>query len=192
MIKEFFKNKKGFTLVETLVAITIFTMSILALLSVLSQSISSTNYAKRKTVATYLAQEGIEYMRNLRDTYVLYSSDASTGWTNFNNKLSATASNCQCYFDDSSVSFVDTSMPITDLNFTLCPFAVCPNLLYDSWTGKYGYTATGTTIDSGYARRITIIKPSPNETKIFSTVFWTQGSGTQSVTFSESLFNWVE
>src|SRR3989344_5745995 len=71
---------KGFTLVETLVAISIFTTSILALLVILSGSISNTNYAKQKMVATYLAQEGIEYARNLRNNAFLFS----TGWGNFN------------------------------------------------------------------------------------------------------------
>ncbi|KKR70692.1 MAG: putative membrane protein [Candidatus Nomurabacteria bacterium GW2011_GWB1_40_7] len=83
-MKLFFKkvNKlsKGFTLIETLVAISIFTMSILAMFSVLAQSISDTGYAKKKMTATYLAQEGIEYARNLRDNAVL----SGAGWDSFN------------------------------------------------------------------------------------------------------------
>ena len=62
------QKNKAFTLIETLVAISIFTMSILGLLSVLASGISNTNYAKQKVAATYLAQEGIEYVRNLRDS----------------------------------------------------------------------------------------------------------------------------
>jgi hypothetical protein len=31
-----------------------------------------------------------------------------------------------------------------------------------------------------------------DEVRILSTVSWTQGSGSYSVTFSENLFNWVE
>jgi Tfp pilus assembly protein PilV len=80
------KFSKGFTLVETLVSISIFTVSILGLLSILSQGISDTGYAKQKMIAAYLAQEGIEYVRNMRDTYVLYDSvDAQTGWNKFIN-----------------------------------------------------------------------------------------------------------
>ena len=75
-MKKFFQQKnkglacrsmaEGFTLVETLVAISIFTMSILALLVILTQGIANTNYAKHKITASYLAQEGIEYARNVR------------------------------------------------------------------------------------------------------------------------------
>ena len=82
-MKLFFKkvNKNGgFTLVETLVAIAIFTASILAVMAVLANSISDTNYAKKKMTAAYLAQEGIEYVRNKRDTNMLFSVN---GWEEF-------------------------------------------------------------------------------------------------------------
>ncbi len=73
----FVKQNKGFTLVETLVGLLIFTLTIMASMSVLGSSISSTNYAKQKIVAEYLAQEGIEYVRNQRDNYILFVSNGS-------------------------------------------------------------------------------------------------------------------
>ena len=81
MIK-FCKNKKesGFTLIETLIAISIFSISIVTLMTVLSSGISDINYAKKKITATYLAQEGIEYARNQRDNYFLSST---TEWNDF-------------------------------------------------------------------------------------------------------------
>ncbi|OGI95347.1 hypothetical protein A2917_02160 [Candidatus Nomurabacteria bacterium RIFCSPLOWO2_01_FULL_42_17] len=84
MIKLFKKNNGGFTLVETLVALSIFTVSLLGIMSVLASGISNTNYSKQKIIAGYLAQEGIEYVRNLRDTAVLYDADgAQAGWSSF-------------------------------------------------------------------------------------------------------------
>jgi Tfp pilus assembly protein PilV len=78
------QKNNGFTLVETLVAVSIFTMSILGLLIVLSGGISDTSYAKKKIIASYLAQEGIEYARNMRDTAVLYNATSPQGgWNNF-------------------------------------------------------------------------------------------------------------
>lgn len=82
------QKNRAFTLVETLVAISIFSVSILGLMSVLASGISNTNYAKQKTMASYLAQEGIEYVRNLRDNAILYQQGAG-GWNSFkgsNNK----------------------------------------------------------------------------------------------------------
>ncbi len=84
MQKLFINKKSGFTLVETLVSISIFTMSILGLMSILASSISNTSYVKQKITAEYLAQEGIEYVRNLRDNAVLYDvGGAQAGWDVF-------------------------------------------------------------------------------------------------------------
>jgi len=196
---KFNKFDRGFTLVETLVAIAIFSVSIIGLMSVLSSGISSTNYAKERMIATYLAQEGIEYMRNMRDTYVLYdATDSQTGWDSFNSKVVPAPNNlCAsangCYFDDQNVDYTNHSQSVwkNSLSITACNSS-CPTLLYDSSTGKYGYAASPTTTDSGFIRKISIVQPSSNETKISSTVSWTQGSGVYNITFSESLFNWIE
>ncbi|HEV7424439.1 MAG TPA: prepilin-type N-terminal cleavage/methylation domain-containing protein [Candidatus Paceibacterota bacterium] len=188
---KFFKqnNNSGFTLVETLVAISIFSTSIIAMLSVLTSGIANTNYAKEKMVAAYLAQEGIEYMRNMRDTFVLYDAGgAQTGWNNFNSKVVGASCNGVngCYFNADNIF---TTPPTTDPNaLTLCSGS-CPPLNYDGNTGKYNYT-TGSA--SGFVRRIIITSISANQTRILTTVAWIQGSGPRSVSFYEDLFNWVE
>ncbi len=181
----------GFTLVEALVAISIFTTSILALLSILAGGVADTNYAKRKIVAAYLAQEGVEYIRNLRDTFVLYDATSSqVGWSAFNAKLSNASCGAGngCYFDDQNLDYANNSQPMTGIAITACGSS-CPSLSYDTLTGKYGYSP-GTSSD--FIRTIKVIQVSANETKIFSTVSFPQGSGTRSMVFSESLFNWIE
>jgi len=95
------KISGGFTLVETLIAIAIFSVSIVALMSVLAQGISDTGYARKKTVAGYLAQEGIEYIRNMRDSYVLYNKQTSKTWTQFETKLTSCNQTNKCGFDSS-------------------------------------------------------------------------------------------
>ena len=207
-MKKLLKNKKdninkGFTLVETLIAISIFTVSVLALLIILSKGISDTEYAKRKMTAEYLAQEGIEYMRNMRDTFSLYASiNGNNGWDNFKNRLSI--ANCDtdtCYFDDqkdltdSDPNFnlfnSDGNLPITHIFMTKCPDPSCPHLMYDATNARYDYSSSGQ--DSGYIRTIKVNFPTnPDEATIISTVSWVQGSGTYNATFSEELFNWIE
>ncbi len=53
------------------------------MMSFLSQNISNTGYAKKKIIAGYLAQEGVEYVRNMRDNAVLYTGGGN--WTSFRN-----------------------------------------------------------------------------------------------------------
>ncbi|MES2023141.1 MAG: prepilin-type N-terminal cleavage/methylation domain-containing protein [Patescibacteria group bacterium] len=185
------KNKlnSGFTLVETLVAITIFTVSILTLMIVLGNGITDANYAKRKMTAEYLAQEGIEYIHNLRDTSAFSSTG---GWANnFKSSLSRCILPNGCYFDEQNVlSFGHT---MTALDFTSCSPS-CPPLLYDSSKGRYGY-GYPSGVDSGFVRKITVddleYLNQGDEVKVTSTVSWTQGSGTYSVSFSENLFKWI-
>jgi prepilin-type N-terminal cleavage/methylation domain-containing protein len=194
MNKLYSKQNKGFTLIETLIAISIFTTSIVALMSISSQGIKSTIYAKQKILATYLAQEGIEYVRNIRDTYVLYGFTSQAGWDAFNTKLSNAS--CMtvngCYFNDASVDYASNNMPMTELTFVACTSSNCANgtLLYDSSTGKYGFTSGS---NSKFSRQIVVTQPNANETKMTSTIYWTNlPSSQQNVSFSESLFNWVE
>src|SRR3989338_1179046 len=186
-MRNFFKKKnknKGFTLVETLVAISIFTVSILALLSILTQGISNVSYAKKKIIASYLAQEGIEYIRNMRDTFALFDSiDSQRGWDLFNVKLAGAS--CQaangCYFGDLDADdFTNPNQPMTGITVAICGPS-CPPLLYNEATGKYGYTAAG--LDSGFVRQVRTQINSADEIKIFSTVSWTQGSGRYNITF---------
>jgi hypothetical protein len=174
-----------------MVSISIFTLAILASMMSMAKGISDTEYVKKKIISTYLAQEGIEYIRNMRDTYMLYSGDTQTGWNSFKSKL-ITAScdqNNGCYFDDQNLDYNNNNMPLTQIQVLSCGSS-CPNLLYNSTTSRYNYVTGGTS--SGYIRKIKIQQLNSDEVVISSTVFWTQVSGTYSVTFSENLYNWIE
>ena len=87
-------------MIESLVSIAIFTFSVLGIMVVLGQNIADVNYTQKKMLAAYLAQEGVEYMRNIRDTQMLYSGTSQEGWDDFNTLPLASA--CQesdgCYF----------------------------------------------------------------------------------------------
>lgn len=186
-------NKKlnsAFTLVETLVAVAIFSLAVLALMVVLSDSVTSTSYAKKKIIATYLAQEGIEYFRNVRDTYVLYQAANMNGWDEFRLKVDAcnVTTTEGCYFDDQGLDFLETDQPITGIAINECT-GDCPYLLHDAVTGKYNYLAGEPT---DFSRKMLITNITDDEMRILSTVSWTQGSGEYQISFSENLFNWTK
>lgn len=76
MIKKITKNK-GFTLVETLVAISILVLALTGPLAIIAQSLKASNFSRDEITAAYLAQEPIEFIRNMRDQNTLRSTNAS-------------------------------------------------------------------------------------------------------------------
>ena len=60
--------QQGFTLIETLIAILIFTAALVSLMTIAGRGISATSGARQQITAHYQAQEGIEVARNIRDS----------------------------------------------------------------------------------------------------------------------------
>ena len=79
----------GFTLIETLVAIAVLTLAVAGPLFTAERTIVAAQTAADQLTASYLAQEGVEYVRAMRDSAYLaaYQSDASTAtlvsWDSF-------------------------------------------------------------------------------------------------------------
>lgn len=71
MKKLYTQKNNGFTLVETLVAVTILVVASLGPIAIAAQGIASAAYAKDQVTASYLAQEGVEFVRHVRDSYAL-------------------------------------------------------------------------------------------------------------------------
>jgi type II secretory pathway pseudopilin PulG len=182
-MKKFLKQKNrqnGFTLVEALIAIAIFTMSILALMSVLGSGIADTNYAKQKMIASYLAEEGIESVRNVRDNYLLYGTGSN--WVDFKSKLDT------CRQGQGNGCGINNSLDATNSQFIFkCSDTSRCNLYLDN--GNYNVVAGN---DSGFTREVWKEDVGDNEVKIYSTVYWNQGSGSYNITLSENLYNWIE
>jgi len=59
---------KGFTILEVIVAIFLLTVGIFGSYALITQTIFSSTQVSEKLIASYLAQEGIEIVRNIRDT----------------------------------------------------------------------------------------------------------------------------
>lgn len=85
---------RGFTLVETMVAITIVTLAITAALFSANSSLVAANIARDQLTASYLAQEGIEKVRLQRDNQYLVAyggaNASAVAWANFLSSLPIT------------------------------------------------------------------------------------------------------
>lgn len=65
---KFFQKHRGFTLLETILAITILTMAITAAFELTRSSLAMGRLTLDQIVATHLAEEGLEIVRNMRDS----------------------------------------------------------------------------------------------------------------------------
>ncbi len=74
--------KKGFSLIEALVAISILMVGILGAFILVVRTLASTPVVQARLVAANLAQEGVELVRVLRDTNFVNATDFREGLSN--------------------------------------------------------------------------------------------------------------
>ena len=184
--KNKFKNDAGFTVLETLVAISVLILSLTAAFSVAQLGLSTSISSRDEVTAYFLAQEGIEIIRNQRDN----NSLNSLPW------LTAIAGNSSdpCYFGN--VCVVDPAHPSTQpLSFISCgtapitssPPNVCNPLNGDPVTGLFGYTSTWPA--TRFKREVQFESISANEVNIIIFISWTDRGAAKFFRVSESLFN---
>jgi prepilin-type N-terminal cleavage/methylation domain-containing protein len=84
VLKKLSKNKDGFTLTEVLIAVMVLTVAVVTSSNLLVQLIRSNDTNVKSIQAYYLAIEGIEGVRQIRDTNWLHNSDWLESTTRFN------------------------------------------------------------------------------------------------------------
>lgn len=72
MRKDNYKKQSGFSLIETLIAVSILMIAIAGPLSLVQAGLFSSIHQRNQVTATYLAQEALEYIKNVRDTNAYY------------------------------------------------------------------------------------------------------------------------
>ena len=174
MKKNELKFKKAFTLIETLVAITILSAAVAGPMVLSIKNIGTASVSQDQLVAFYLGQEVIEYVRNVRDTNILKES---VDWLD---GLDVCKTN-GCYID-----VLNETDPITD-----CGTSGCVNRLkFDKDTGKYNYTSDEETI---FTRTVKIENPvgtNSDEAKISVSIKWTGKYGEKIMNLQDNIFNW--
>lgn len=161
----------GFTLIETLVAITILLVAIGGPLTLATKSLFSAIVAKDQFIATYLVQDAIEYIRYKRDSN--YLATEPVPWL---------------YGLDSCISNVCRIDSRTD-TIEVCGSDGCPYLKYDESNGFYGYLNGNETF---FNRTITLTEVNTHEYAIDVNVSWRTGTFEADFTSKENIFNWLD
>ena len=157
-----YRIKKSFTLVEILGAVSIFMVGILSLSGLIAYQIYGAKTSANRLVAAYLAQEGIEVIRNIRDTNWLKNQ-------NWDANIGATT---DYRLDYKSRKFPDTN------------YSSCNPLRFD---GQFYNCSQGS--KTIFSRKVSVSKGA-DQMEIISTVYWKEKGIQHSFSVKEILFNW--
>ena len=139
------KNKKGFSIAETLIAVFILVVGLVSLIFLTANSMKNSMDSRDQIIAGALAQEGVELVRNIRDT------NLASGASNIFQNIPDTSTGCIDY-SNSSVSS-------------------CGYQLYLSGSNFYLHSSSGT-IPTKFFRKIIISTLDANTKSITSYVSW--------------------
>lgn len=172
------KRSKGFTIVESLVAIIILIFAVTGVASAIQISISSYIFSRDQIIAFYLAQEGFEQIRNIRDENRL---KLQPSWLT---GIAAIPSD-PCYFGKAC-----TVDPVNSNNAIECVGGPddCQVLKQNVDTGFYGYEPAWS--DTIFKRKIVLTRINDKEISILVTVDWSKGIVDRQFRARENLFNW--
>lgn len=203
-----FTMKTGLTMVESLVAISILTIAVIGPLSIIAQALQTSYYTRDQMTAHYLAQEAVEYVRNMRDRQgILITKDyldnmgndtyVLPNWLNADTSLFG-IENVEIPNSGSAVRYSMTKTNNSGAyKFTTCSGSSaipCPTLKKNQ-QGIFGYNDEALASDSIFTREIYFERgpiSGDNIKEIIMTVnvYWKNGSYPAQITIRESLTNW--
>lgn len=195
------QNSGGFTILETLVAITIILIAITGPLDIIAHSLKASYYSRDEVTAFYLAQEAIEYARNQRDNNELNLNSTIDQWLD-----NAVPPDCLNNADETSIKKC-VLLQDTEGNYQYdpCTGNCADNESYRmkrfSNTGVMG--AVSGDEDTNFTREIYFTKvvdrsvvgdtegQTRNEILVTVNVYWSNSFGSNNkFTLSTRLYNW--
>ena len=164
------RRQSGFTLIETVVAISILMLGVLGPMALAQRNVKASREASDRLVASFLAQEGIEVVRNV----IANNSADGNVWTN-------------------GVPLAqDVIVDVTPVNPTLMLQACvgCSAVVYQN-TNKFYWqqnpAPVAPFVPTKFSRLVRVTNVEPNKRlTMTATVTW----GAQSVVLSEDIYNW--
>ncbi|HVZ75811.1 MAG TPA: prepilin-type N-terminal cleavage/methylation domain-containing protein [Candidatus Paceibacterota bacterium] len=196
---------KGFTLIETLVAVLLLSIAIAGPLTIAARGANAAQIAKDQIIAYYLAQDAVEFVRFERDSSCLPSTPcASTGTPPAWLAGVSGAPLTPCVSTDGSAAcYIDSRTNQTG-SCLGTPASCSSPIKYDGASGRGYYVSvplkspytscSGTScITTTFLRSVKIVysASTPTEALLTVTVSWTDaGSLSHSVVLTEDMFDW--
>jgi len=143
-------RKKGFFLIEGVIAAFIVTVGLVAVINLIVSGISHTTDSRDHIIASQLAQEGVELVRNIRDNNWANNNDSFAGFPS--------SSDQNCIIDK-------------DNNGIICNNGVDQRLYYNNGFYVHDNTGTNTKKDTKFQRKIELTYGN-NSLTVTSIVIW--------------------
>lgn len=169
--------KKGFSVIEMVVAIFVLSLSLTGITTLVQQSLRAGADFKNTLTAGMLAQESLELVRGKRDTNVL----SGLGWMDgIYPTPCGSPDGCTTRINPADGSLV----------LQLCT-GECESLRFNSATGLYSYDAASSVTMFIRKTRVEEITASPPEVRVTVEVTWPGlFTSLKSVRVEEHLLNW--
>ena len=178
-------NSGAFTLLETLVAVSVFTVAILGPMTLATYSMRSLTHGRNQITAYYLAEDALEYIKNTRDTNKLSREE----WLEGLSDCTRWGTGNRCYIDT-----------VNDATYR-CNIGVAGEcdvkIKYDSNSGFYNYS---TGVGSVFTRTVGVKEVGDHypeggggeddEARIIVEVSWTEKSITKSFVLEGYIFDY--
>lgn len=178
-------SERGFTFIETLVGITILVFAIVAPFYAVRQAMKATFIARDELIATSLAQEGMEFVRAVRDTNYLYNYKNPSTPRSWLYGMDGTSSTPNCLLSASNKCTIDPSASTPIVRYGSA--AVVP-ALYVSSSKLYNQASNGTA--TRFKRTVTLEALNAYETRVVVTVTWINHIA-YTVTVTDVITNWL-
>lgn len=180
-------SSRGFTLIETFIAITILITAVAGPLTIASKGLQSAVLAKDQLTASFLAQEGIEYVREKRDNNCLElgCTDLETGDPIPGQWLTGLDA-CRSDLNGGQMCQIDA---VNDI-ITTCASGGCSPLYYDNSANGGFYTYNTAHSRTTFVRSVQITPISDHEATVSATVSWKTGPFARQIVVSEIILDW--
>ena len=168
--------KAGFTMIELIITLSILSFGIIGVYSVFSPVVTSTYGISHRLIASYLAQEGFEIVRNLRDNNFIANPSPPT-WSD---GLRFCQLGCQLDYKTGNPSVENPENALQSYT---------GNYLMINPDGFYSYDIGGQ--ETIFKRKVTIDDSlGPDVLKILVSVAWSYNSQPYEFKTEGYLYNW--
>lgn len=183
-------GQQGFTLIETLVGVTILLVAVVGPLFIAFQGVKLSYFARDQVIASYLAQEGIELVRL---NIIANDNAGEVGKELISSGTGYDLSACSTFVSGATAYCTIDAFAIPATAITGCLGGDCPYIKYDAINEKYQYSSGDDTL---FKRSIRVRHAGVDgangdkEFQIESKVEWSHQGDNKEVILKEVFMDW--